>query len=222
MTWLSSIPQRPTCPSGWSSFRSQVTASGSARTNAGWARVQSRTSTRSRGCTLAWVPWETLRCSFLWTLTMGTCRSPWPPRTEARRRSRPTRAFSVCPAPFRPGECPGLVPTCAGDPPLLPTLADRPGAPIRRHCDLPDRGRAHPAPAGRPLQSGKAGVSITPSTGHLFQHEVEYLGRVVRRGQLLMHNNDIMSLAQALPPRNQTELKGFLGMHNVYKGFVKR
>jgi len=153
---------------------------------------------------------------------MGPCRSPWPPRTETRRRSRPTRAFSVCSAPFQPGERPGLLPTCAGDHPLLLTLADQPGAPIRRHCVLPDRGRAHTASAGRLLLSGKAGVSIKPSSCHLFQQEGEYLGRVVRRGQLLMHNSNTKSLAQALPPRRQTKLKGFLGMHDMCKGFVER
>jgi len=57
-----------------------------------------------------------------------------------------------------------------------------------------------------------AGVSLKPSKCHLFQKEVEYLGHVVRPGQLLVNQMSIKSLAQALPPRNQTELKGFLGM----------
>jgi len=67
----------------------------------------------------------------------------------------------------------------------------------------------------------KAGVSLKPSKCHLFQQEVEYLGSVVRPGQLPVNQNNIKILAQALPPRNQTELKSFPGMCNVYRRFIK-
>jgi len=67
----------------------------------------------------------------------------------------------------------------------------------------------------------KAGVSLKPSKCHLFQQEVEYLGHVVRPGQLLVNQKNIKSQAQALPPGNQTELKRFLGMCNVYRRFIK-
>jgi len=67
----------------------------------------------------------------------------------------------------------------------------------------------------------KAGVSLKPSKCHLFQQEVEYLGHVVRPGQLLVNQKDIKSLAQSLPPHNQTDLKSFLGMCNVYRRFIK-
>jgi len=67
----------------------------------------------------------------------------------------------------------------------------------------------------------KAGVSLKPSKCHLFQQEVEYLGHVVRPGQLLVNQKNIKSLAQALPPRNQTELKSVLGMCNKYRRFIK-
>jgi len=67
----------------------------------------------------------------------------------------------------------------------------------------------------------KAGVSLKPSKCHLFQQEVESLGHVVRPGQLLVNQKNIKSLAQALPPRNQTDLKSFLGMCNVYRRFIK-
>jgi len=67
----------------------------------------------------------------------------------------------------------------------------------------------------------KAGVSREPSKCHLFQQEVEYLGHVVRPGQLLVNQKNIKSLTQALPPRSQTELKSFLGMCNVYRRFIK-
>jgi len=67
----------------------------------------------------------------------------------------------------------------------------------------------------------KAGVSLKPSKCHLFQQEVEYLGHVVRPGHLLVNQKNMKSLAQALPPRNQTELKSFLGMCNDYRRFIK-
>jgi len=67
----------------------------------------------------------------------------------------------------------------------------------------------------------KAGVSPKPSKCHLFQQEVEYLGHVVRQGQLLVNQKNIKSLAPALPPRDQTELKSFLGMCNVYRRLIK-
>jgi len=67
----------------------------------------------------------------------------------------------------------------------------------------------------------KSGVSLKLSKCHLFQQEVEYLGHVVRPGQLLVSQKNIKILAQALPPRNQTELKSFLGMCNVYRRYIK-
>jgi len=62
----------------------------------------------------------------------------------------------------------------------------------------------------------KAGVSLKLFKCNLFQQELEYLGHVFRPGQLLVNQKNIKSLAQALPPRKQTELKSFLGMCNVH------
>jgi len=67
----------------------------------------------------------------------------------------------------------------------------------------------------------QAGVSLKPSKCHLFQKKVEYLRHVVHPGQLLVNQKNIKSLAQALPPHNQTELRSFLGMCNVYRRFIK-
>jgi len=55
----------------------------------------------------------------------------------------------------------------------------------------------------------------------LFQQDFEYLGHVVRPGELLVNQKSLKSVAQALPPRNQTELKSFLSMCNVYGRFIK-
>jgi len=57
--------------------------------------------------------------------------------------------------------------------------------------------------------------SLKSSKCHRLQQEVEYLGPVVRSGQLLVNEKNVKTLAQALRPRKQTELKSFLGMCNV-------
>jgi len=71
------------------------------------------------------------------------------------------------------------------------------------------------------LLLGKAGHSLKPSKCHLLQQDVEYLGHVVRPGQLLRNQKNIKSWAQALPPRNQTKLKCFLDTCIVYWRFIK-
>ena len=50
---------------------------------------------------------------------------------------------------------------------------------------------------------------------------MEYLGHVVRPGQLLVNQKNIKILAQALPPRNHTELKSVLGECNMYRRLIK-
>jgi len=71
------------------------------------------------------------------------------------------------------------------------------------------------------LMLEKADVSLKLSKCHLFQQEVECLGHVVRPGQLLVNPKNIKSLAQALPPRSQTELKSFVGICIVYRSLIK-
>jgi len=67
----------------------------------------------------------------------------------------------------------------------------------------------------------KACVLLKPSKCHLVQHEVEYLGHVARPGPLLVNRKNIKILAQSRRPRNQTELKSFPGMCNVYRRLIK-
>jgi len=66
-----------------------------------------------------------------------------------------------------------------------------------------------------------AGVSLKAKKCHLFQEEVEYLGHIVGRGELKVQDKNIRVLKEASPPRCKKYLRCFLGMCNVYLGFVK-
>jgi len=54
-----------------------------------------------------------------------------------------------------------------------------------------------------------------------FSDEVEYLGHIVRPGQLHVHKKNVYALKHAKLPTARTQLKSFLGMCNVYRRFVK-
>ena len=49
---------------------------------------------------------------------------------------------------------------------------------------------------------------------------MEYLGHIIRPGELHVHSKNVSALAEAKPPRTETELRSFLGMCNVYRRFV--
>jgi len=67
----------------------------------------------------------------------------------------------------------------------------------------------------------EAGVTLNLDKCTWFSDEVEYLGHIVRRGQLHAHNNNVDALKHAPIPTTKTQLKSFLGMCNVYRRFVK-
>ena len=54
----------------------------------------------------------------------------------------------------------------------------------------------------------------------VFQDSVEYLGYIIRPGELEVHSKNVKALSEATPPRTQTELRSFLRMCNVYRRFV--
>ena len=66
-----------------------------------------------------------------------------------------------------------------------------------------------------------AGVSLKISKCAFFDTSVTYLGHVIRPGRLEVERRNVVSIERAQPPRNQTELRSFLGMCNVYRRFVK-
>jgi len=67
----------------------------------------------------------------------------------------------------------------------------------------------------------EAGVTLTLENCTWFSDEVEYLGHIVRPGQLHVHNKNVDALKHAKLPTTKTQLKSFLGMCNIYRRFVK-
>ena len=66
-----------------------------------------------------------------------------------------------------------------------------------------------------------AGITLRLSKCHFFKREVDYLGHIVRPGELLVAPKSCEAVAEFEPPRTQTELRSFLGLCNVYRRFVK-
>jgi len=67
----------------------------------------------------------------------------------------------------------------------------------------------------------EAGVTLNLEECTWFSDEVEYLGQIVRPGQLHVHEKNVDALKHAKFPTTKTQLKSFLGMCNVYRRFVK-
>jgi len=67
----------------------------------------------------------------------------------------------------------------------------------------------------------EAGVTLNLEKCTWFSDEVEYLGHIVRPGQLHVHNKNVDALKHASFPTTKAQLKIFLGMCNVYRHFVK-
>ena len=64
------------------------------------------------------------------------------------------------------------------------------------------------------------GLPLKLKNCKFFQDSVEYLGHVIRPGELVFNPKNVSALAEAKPPRTQTKLRSFLGMCNVYRRFV--
>jgi len=67
----------------------------------------------------------------------------------------------------------------------------------------------------------EAGVTLNLEKCTWFSDEVEYLGPIVRPGQLHVHDKNVDALKHAKFPTTKTQLKSFLGMCNVNRRFVK-
>jgi len=67
----------------------------------------------------------------------------------------------------------------------------------------------------------EAGVTLNLERCTWFSDEFEYLGHIVRPGQLHVHCKNIDALKHASFPTTKTQLESFLGMCNVYRCFLK-
>jgi len=66
-----------------------------------------------------------------------------------------------------------------------------------------------------------AGVTLNEEKCTWFSDEVEYLGHIVRPGQLHLHKKNVNALKHAKFPTTTTQLKSLLGICDVYRRFVK-
>ena len=65
-----------------------------------------------------------------------------------------------------------------------------------------------------------AGISLKLTKCRFLEASVDYLGHVIRPGKLKIASNNLKAIELAKSPGNQTELKSFLGVCNVYRRFV--
>jgi len=67
----------------------------------------------------------------------------------------------------------------------------------------------------------EAGATLNLEKCTWFSDEVVYLGHIVRPGQLHVRNKNVDALKHAKFPTTIIQLKGFLGMCNIYRPFIK-
>ncbi len=68
----------------------------------------------------------------------------------------------------------------------------------------------------------QAGITLKLPKCKIFCETVDYLGHVIRPGRLALAGKNTRALQEAEHPQNQTELRSFLGLCNVYRRFVPR
>ena len=66
----------------------------------------------------------------------------------------------------------------------------------------------------------KAGLTLKLPKCHFFKNSVDYLGHIVTPGRLEISRRATDAIDKALPPRNATGMRSFLGLCNVYRRFV--
>jgi hypothetical protein len=67
----------------------------------------------------------------------------------------------------------------------------------------------------------RAGRTLNLKKCHFFKETVDYLGHVIRPGQLSVAEKNTTTLKSTNHPTTQTELRSFLGLCNVYRRFVR-
>ena len=67
----------------------------------------------------------------------------------------------------------------------------------------------------------EAGATLRLDKCSFFQKQVKYLGHIIRPGRLAIYGKNLEALGRALPPKNKTQVRSFLGMCNVYRRFIR-
>jgi hypothetical protein len=67
----------------------------------------------------------------------------------------------------------------------------------------------------------RAGMTLNLKKCHFFKDTVDYLGHVIRPGQLSVAEKNTAALKDIMHPTTHTELRSFLGLCNVYRRFFK-
>ena len=67
----------------------------------------------------------------------------------------------------------------------------------------------------------EANITLKISKCRFFSDTVEYLGHLIKHGQLQIDDTNTKSLKEAKPPTTKSELRSFLGLCNVYKRFIE-
>ena len=65
------------------------------------------------------------------------------------------------------------------------------------------------------------GIQVNPLKSYWFQEEVEYLGYKITREGIKLQAKKIEKMLALSPPKNKTELRGFVGMINYYRDMWK-
>jgi Reverse transcriptase (RNA-dependent DNA polymerase) len=66
-----------------------------------------------------------------------------------------------------------------------------------------------------------AGLTLNLNKCHFFNETLDYLGHVIRPGQLSVAEKTTAALKDTKHPTTQTDLRSFVGLFNVYRRYVK-
>jgi hypothetical protein len=64
-------------------------------------------------------------------------------------------------------------------------------------------------------------IYVDPRKAHLFMHEVEFCGHVLREGRRSPAPGKLRAIQKREKPRTVSQMRGFLGLTNYYSGYVK-
>ena len=100
-------------------------------------------------------------------------------------------------------------------------MGNRAGLPPRRHCLLSNSYITYGARVRNNTAATYRGHVAKIVEVRVFDPSVTYLRHVIRRGPLEVERRNFITIERARPPTNQTELRYFLQICNMYRRFVQ-